>query len=381
MILKEVPKGIRVVQSDVVELMERQKAFRNAEPRIGTLFLTYRCTSKCKVCSMWKRTIPKLKELDLEQWKGIADNLHENGVRVAELFGGDVFLRKDVLIPLTKHLKRLGMIVHMPTNSILMDGEAARGLVDAGIDCIYISADGVGTVHDNIRGVDGNFQRLVDTVKMLQKARGDKRLPTLFCNITISTMNVEHIEDIVSFADDMGFDVCALEYVGEFNTAHVEESLVSDVHPDPYFMKQGPSALLDARQSRELKAKVKKIKKAYKNSRMEIYTPNIDTLSCRNLHEGTVPDRKCHMERNEVTVDPYGNVIVCPFFSKYPLGNLLRDPLDLIWNNQKHLRFRQKQNSGQMEICRHCIMSVERSYGLRRGLERIFYKRIRAKLI
>ena len=121
--------------------------------------------------------------------------------------------------------------------------------------------------------------------------------------------------------------------------------------------------------------------KKYAKSKMTMYTLNIDTLSIRNLHEGTVPMKKCYQERIEVTVDPYGNVIACPFFSKYILGNICQEPLSIIWNNSKHLEFRQHQNSGKLEICRYCIMAVERSYGLKKGLERIYYKRIREKLL
>lgn len=380
--LKKPYNAIRVLYQDVLQLLRRQEDFKNARPRSALLFLTFRCTSRCRSCSIWKRPIPNMKELDFNGWKKVADELFTNGVKVVELFGGDVFLRKDILIPFIRYLKHLDIIVHMPTNAILLDEEIAYSLVDSGIDYMYISMDNLGEQHDKARGVKGNFKRLVNGIELLLKARGNNHAsPTLLCNTTISNMNVDSLKRVVAFAHNIGFDVCALEYVGEITREQIEHSRVNSIFPDPYFIRQEDSLLLKRHQARELKTHVPHLVNVYSKSKMALYTSNIDTLSCKNLYEGTVPARKCYEERNEVTVDPYGNVIVCPFFSKYILGNLCQQPLNTIWNNEKHLEFRQHQNSGSLEICRHCIMTVERCYGVRKGLERIYYNRIRGKLL
>lgn len=379
--LKKINNAIRVLYQDVIELLRREEGFKNARPYNALLFLTFRCTSRCRSCSMWKRSIPDMKELDFDGWKRIADELFSNGVRIVELMGGDVLLRKDILIPFIRYLKHLEMIIHMPTNAILLDEEMAYSLVDSGIDVIYISVDNIGEQHDKTRGVKGNFKRLENGVELLLRARGDHTSPVLFCNTTISNMNIDSVEHVVAFAHNIGFDVCALEYVGEITRDHIEHSPVDGIRPDPYFIRQGDSLLLKQQQARELKTLVPRLVRAYSRSKMDMYTPNVDTLSCKNLYKGAFPATKCHEERNQVTVDPYGNVIVCPFFSKYTLGNLCDQPLSRIWNNQKHLKFRRHQNSGSLEICRHCIMTVERSYGLRKGLERIYYNRIRKTLL
>ncbi len=373
--------GAATIKKDIFHLIQRQKDFLGAKPRAGTLFLTYRCTSRCRACSMWRRTIEGNCELGEKEWKNILNQLSGTGVRVVEFFGGDVFLRKRLLTELIRYSKGLGLTVHMPVNSILMDDETAYDIVQAGVDCIYISTDGVGEEHDKIRGVRGNFDRLQSGVKLLQEARGKGRLPSLVCNITISKLNLSFLEQIIDFAYRAKFDVCALEYVGEFTEDHIRLSHVDGIQPDPYYLKQGSSLLLSYSEAKKLKRVVRKVTRLYRNTGMVIYSLNIDTLSIKDLANGTVPMKKCYIERNEVTVDPYGNVIVCPFFSNYILGNLMENSLKKIWNSEKHLRFREKQNSGDLEICRHCIMMVERCYGIRKGLERIYYKRIREKLI
>ena len=127
-------------------------------------------------------------------------------------------------------------------------------------------------------------------------------------------MNIDSVEHVVAFAHNIGFDVCALEYVGEITREHIEHSRVDGIRPDPYFIRQGDSLLLNQQRARELKTLVPRLVKAYARSKTDMYTPNVDTLSCKNLYKGTLPATKCHEERNQVTVDPYGNVIVCPFF-------------------------------------------------------------------
>lgn len=381
MILKKVSNVLKIFSEDVLRLLIRQKDFIQARPRSALLFLTFRCTSRCRSCSMWRREIPSIKELDLDGWKRVADELLINNVKVVELFGGDVFLRKDILIPFIKYLKNLNIIIHMPTNSLLLDEEMASALVQMGIDYIYISVDETGEEHDKIRGVRGNFKSVINGIKSLKRAKGNGFIPRLICNITISNLNVNSINKIVNFAYEVGFDTCALEYVGEITEEHIKCSHVNGIYPDPYFIRRSDSLLINYQQAIQLKILIKNLVKAYSGTKLDVYTLNIDTLSIKNLCEGTVPIKKCYQERIEVTVDPYGNVIVCPFFSKYKLGNICNEPLNVIWNNSKHIEFRKYQNSGKLAICRHCSMAVERSYGLRKGFERIYYRRFREKFL
>lgn len=381
MILKKASNILRIFSEDVSQLLRRQIDFIQARPRSALLFLTFRCISRCRSCSMWRREIPSIKELDLNGWKRVADELLINNVKVVELFGGDVFLRKDILIPFIRYLKNLNITIHMPTNALLLDEEIAYSLVQTGIDYIYISVDETGDEHDKVRGVKDNFKHVINAIKSLKKAKGNGLIPRLICNTTISNLNVNSINNIVNFTYEAGFDTCALEYVGEITEEHIKRSRVNGVYPDPYFIKQRDSLLIDYQQAIQLKILIKNLVKAYSKTKLDIYTLNIDTLSIKNLCEGTVPIKKCYQERTEVTVDPYGNVIVCPFYSKYILGNICEEPLNVVWNNSKHLEFRKYQNSGKLEICRHCSMAVERSYGLRKGFERIYYRRLREKLL
>ena len=98
------------------------------------------------------------------------------------------------------------------------------------------------------------------------------------------------------------------------------------------------------------------------------------------MWQGTIPHRKCYVERNEITVDPYGNLVVCPFFRNYVLGNIIEMSFKDIWNNEKHKYFRKIQNNGGFPICPHCILGVQRNPGVAKSLQRIYLRRIKSLL-
>jgi len=121
---------------------------------------------------------------------------------------------------------------------------------------------------------------------------------------------------------------------------------------------------------------LKMIKKRYAGANIKIKTLNIDVLSRRDLFEGTIPHKKCYVERAEVTVDPGGNLIICPFINNYFMGSLLNNSFSDVWNNERHRNFRQHQNQGRLEMCSHCILGVQRNPGVVTSLRRIYLTRI-----
>ena len=121
---------------------------------------------------MWKKATDRDRELSLEEWKKVVDALSAKGIRSVELFGGDVLLRKNILIPLIQYIKKKNIVVHMPTNCNLLNNKTAKGLVGADIDVLYLSVDGIDSKHDSIRGLEGTFKNVGKAIKYLKKAKG-----------------------------------------------------------------------------------------------------------------------------------------------------------------------------------------------------------------
>jgi radical SAM protein with 4Fe4S-binding SPASM domain len=370
---ESVKKGFRTIGRELKVSVQRELNFYQMKPIVGTLILTYHCTSRCKTCTIWQRSSAGPKELGLEEWKGIVTQLSNNNIKVVEIFGGDVFLRKDLLMPLIRFMKEKGLTIHLPTNGNLLTQDIARGLVDNGVDVIYLSIDGVGPVQDKIRGVMGTYDRVTRAFNFLDQARNGKGKPRLICNTTVSNLNIGSLEDIADAALKMGFDENHFEYVGEFGSNHIERSIVNGIKPVPYYLKQDDSVLLNKHEAIKLRHILWSIRKKYAKTSLDIRTVNIDTLSLKNLYNGTIDNKKGYVLRTEVTVDPYGNVVPCMHFNNYFFGNLLKSDLSDIWNCAKHRDFINQQKHGKFEICNHCILGAQRNHSFYMSLKRIYY--------
>ena len=361
----------------VLDAMQRERAYRKGDPITATLYLTYRCTSRCRTCTMWSRPWDIDQELSLEEWLKVADILADAGVRIVEIFGGDVLLRKDVLIPLIKHFKKRRVIVHIPTNCNLLDRETAKSLVDSCVDYLYLSTDGVGDAQDAVRGIEDSFGKVRNAVKELSGARKGIDVPRLICNTTVSKFNVKSLEDIARFAVETGFDEVHFEYVGEMTPEDVSASIVDGIEPTAYYLRGEESVLVSQEQVSSLRRKLKSIRKEYLTSPFGITTLNIDSVSNKNLVEGSFPIRKCYVERCEVTIDPGGNVVACPFFQSFRYGNILDDRFEGIWWGERHKYFNAHLKNRGLKMCHHCILNIQRNHSFPRRLQRIYLWRLR----
>jgi MoaA/NifB/PqqE/SkfB family radical SAM enzyme len=367
------------VVGDVKDLIHREEAFRMVRPFAATIFLTYRCNSRCTTCTFWKRPHKeeKAREIDFAEWRVIIDKLHAAGVRAVEVFGGNVLIRKELLIQVLRYLREKGFVVHLPTNQIGLDDEIARAIVEC-VDWVYISTDGVEEYQDAIRGLRGSAEKAEDAIARLRRIRGDREPPPiLVCNTTVSRFNVDILDRLAEYAEAKGFDEIHYEYAGEQSQEHLDHSLIDGLMPTPYYVKQGDETILVSRDgARRLKVNLRQVRRRTARSPLAVKSVNIDILSERHLHEGTIPHDKCYVERTEVTVDPSGNLIACPFINNYVMGDLVRGEFDAVWNNEKHRRFREVQNGGEIAMCRHCILGVQRNPGVWTTLKRIYITRL-----
>lgn len=341
-------------------------------------FLTYRCSSRCRTCTIWKRNNEKTyTELSKDEWLVVLGRLKQYGVRDFEIFGGDALLRDDVIFDAVRFCSDNGIETFFPTNSISCSKEAVRKLVDAGLGTIYLSLDDIGEDNDGIRGVDGTFARVKETLETFIAERGGKKFPRIIVCTTLSNLNYKNFPKLVGFLD--GYQINALypRPLGEFTPENISASRINGLEPEPYFMpSDGQSHLLSPQQYDELN----RIFAQYKNRTSGVfinllahYNATRETYTC-----GLYPRKQCHVATLLVTINPNGDVVPCPFFREYSIGNLVRQELSEIWGNEPHRKFLKLQQSGKLPICRNCNMRVyypsiieKCSFYLRRMLDKV----------
>jgi len=378
---RKVINGIRVVGGDCRAIVSREIGFYRVRPKIATLFLTYRCDSRCKTCSRWQLPQEQLAEweLDYDGWAIIIDKLAAAGIRVVEVFGGNVLLRKELLLQVLAGLHEKGMSIHLPTNQIGLDDEVAEAMARY-VDTVYVSTDGLPEQQNEIRGLDDASRNVVQAITRLTRAREKQgscaRPVRLVCNCTVSRFNADILEELADYALLMGFDEIHYEYAGEFLPEAVARTRLDGVVPDPHYIRREQTILVDQDAAAGVKEAIRTIKKKFKDRPLRVATINIDTRSEESLWSGRIPHRKCYVMRNEVTVDPAGQIVLCPFITNVGLGDLVADAFDAIWDNARHRRLRDQHDRGGMPMCATCILGVERNPGIKQSLKRVYFTRI-----
>lgn len=357
----------REVLSDLPHAMKQEHSYRTCRRKSAILALTWRCTCHCNSCTSWRRPDQRDAELTIDQWLQIGQKLLDQGIRNVEFFGGDVLLRKDLVYTLAEFLHKNGCDVCMATNCNLIDAPTAQRLAGY-LHALALSTDGLDQTHDVLRGSSGNSSRVRRALEMVLAARGAQTDPELICNMTISRGNVDQIASLARLARQAGYDRIALEYVGQFEPAHVDRSHIGDEVPSPLFIRQGPSLLVEPGQLPLLREQVSRAREldGTRNGMgrpFRVESSPFDILSDKDLVEGTVPAGRCFMERTLVVMDPYGHVVPCLFFDNFAVSNALQDPPDKWTSNTRWNLFRNAHDCGKLELCLHCSMSLVRTGG------------------
>ncbi|MCX6742838.1 MAG: radical SAM protein [Candidatus Parcubacteria bacterium] len=161
------------------------------------LAVTYNCNSRCRMCNIWKSE--PLPLLDLAEYKQLLGTFKEINIT-----GGEPFLRPD----LTEIVKLF--VENNPNIRIIISSNGfATELILAKIKEIIkikpdiilsFSVDGLGELHDQIRGIPGGFNKVMATIKGV-KELGVKELRLAY---TAGDYNISHLEKVYNLAKEIG---------------------------------------------------------------------------------------------------------------------------------------------------------------------------------
>ncbi|WP_374287378.1 heme d1 biosynthesis radical SAM protein NirJ [Pseudomonas fluvialis] len=132
--------------------------------------LLRRCNLTCKHCYATSADSEFRNELDTTEALGVIDQLHEAGVRVLILSGGEPLLRDDIF-QLADYARDKGFYVALSTNGTLIDEQNIERIAAADFDYVGISIDGLEAVHDEWRQLKGSFAASMHAI-YLCRARG-----------------------------------------------------------------------------------------------------------------------------------------------------------------------------------------------------------------
>lgn len=135
------------------------------------------CDMKCPMCytitDLYNERVPK-KMMKPELFKKVVDQCAENGVYSIRLsLRGEPFLHKDI-VELTRYAKSKGIKeVSTLSNGLRLNPEIFTQMMEAGLDWLTISFDGMGETYNKIRK-PAIFDEAVEKIKTYHKIKKER---------------------------------------------------------------------------------------------------------------------------------------------------------------------------------------------------------------
>ncbi len=130
--------------------------------------ITLACDLKCHHCGS-RAGRRRQNELTTAECLDVVEHLARLGTREISLIGGEAYLRRDwtkVIAAIRSH----GMYCAIQTGGRNLTPKRLAAAVEAGLQGVGVSLDGLEASHDAIRGVRGSYARAIDTLRRAKAA-------------------------------------------------------------------------------------------------------------------------------------------------------------------------------------------------------------------
>lgn len=164
----------------------KAKFLGRKNPLQSVIFISDKCNLKCKHCNVYARKDPNIKTYG--QIKEELQYCYDIGSRFVDFEGGEPTLWKDGehdLNSLIRLAKQIGFF------STTITTNAIRPFSESEADSIWVSLDGYGEYHDDIRG-KGAFEKLVKNIE-------GSGHPDLSVNMVVNSINYSSVDKTIEF--------------------------------------------------------------------------------------------------------------------------------------------------------------------------------------
>ena len=318
-------------------------------PIDAVLAVTYRCNARCAMCGIWRG----------KGGDGLPPETYRNlpaSLRSVNITGGEPFLRDDlVAVVETVHAACPRAEVVISTNGLQTDRivESMRRLGGGKWLGLAVSLDGIGEMHDSIRGVPGAFAKAQETIRRLTEIGiGGLRLA-----FTASRENTDHLPRVYDLSRQLGVEfTCAVAQGSD----HYFQINGEGLGPAPEALKRALEPVIRA----ELRSmSLKRWGRAY-------FMKGLYRLAA-----GEGRELPCYAGNAFFFADPAGEVYPCNMLCRV-MGNLGEQPFDEMWNSPRAEKARQEARPCQGG----CWMVCTARTAMRRHKWRVLCWALRRKL-
>jgi len=290
-------RATRVVYGKVLPQLVRARIRNDGRPVIIAHHITNRCMCKCASCLWRNNDWEDVPTAEVERFYRQARQL---GFVALAVTGGEPFLRRDLGRLMYCAKRELGMGVMVFTTGWFLDRRMDEVLPS--VDLLIVSVDSAQAErHDQIRGLDGLFDRMVAGVEQVRR-----RYPrvSVHLNCCLQQGTPAEIDALIALADDLGVRI-SFDVITELRHGEGESFTETDVGLSPTELVHTCAGLRDRKRGG---------------------SPIINSARYFDYFAQGSCGYRCHMPKMMMYVDGRGNIEDCLDLD-HPIANYREMPL------------------------------------------------------
>lgn len=226
------------------------------------------------------------------------------------------------------------------TNGTLITEAAIEKILDVPVSRVTFSIDG-GTkeVYESVR-VGADFDEVIGNLRCLQTRRRERgmTLPRVRINYVLSELTIDGFDDFLSLVERLGVEEICVRPVTRMSEAEIQENT------DPVFWEK-------VRAARE------KIVAFCRRTGVEDSGFLRDRPGLIEIFDPAGERMMCRAPWTTLAIYPNGDVYPCMAWSRPPVGNLMKQSFDEIWNGAAMTAMRAEFENVRPGVdCLHCTI-------------------------
>lgn len=329
-----------------------------------TFEITHLCNLSCYMCDLYGTDAPLATAraetyrsedlMTLPELERVAAEVSAFQPSIA-LTGGEPLI-SPLTLPFVRACRAQGLVTTMTCNGMLLESKA-REVVESGLNTLTLSLDGVGAVHDRVRGKVGSFEKLDAALKAVQEAKRESGsgTPAIQFNVTITGRNQGHLPEILAYAAEHGVRRVIFSHLWYWDEPMVKKHNALWGHIAPAEVQN--LRALEGLDPALVAADLEKIRSSPLRAQVDVkFLPDIDEAAIRAYYTRSMdvvrPTAHCLSPWMNTRILPNGDVIPC-IDSRW--GNLRKQKFHEVWNSKEAMKFRAAlRDEGVFPGCMRC---------------------------
>ena len=309
-------------------------------PKVIQLPITYNCNSRCVMCNIWKMDYSN--EANIDEFANFMSDPIFKQVKSVGINGGEPSLKPN----LPEYANEILKLPKIKGLNIISNGFSQKSLLK-NLEEIYklcrekgvifhvsISIDGVGEIHNTIRGELNVFKKTTDTIDAIIKNQ-HKYCDSHDIGCTIVIQNIDYLIELDSFAKMKGYNI-------KYRLGIVNKRIGSKSLKDQY-------SVIDSSHRQSAKEFFH-----YQTSKSDNFQDKFKYFSIFYWLNANNPQRilGCAWKDDAITLDSMGKLYYCAVESE-SIGNLRNTNGETIFFNHDNIQYRKNIVENNCDNCIH----------------------------